>query len=200
MRRRIFVAINLPAEIVSFVKETMEEIKSKMTGSVRFIESGNWHFTISFLGYQDENDIAKISAVLKETTQNFKAPPIVLEKIVYGPEEERPRPPKFFDKKLGRARMIWLTTDRETSQRLSQIKNFLEKKLIEIGINLRMENRLFNAHLTLARFPTVARSSLPAIERGIIRRFEGPSLDLTESHLKRSGAEYEKLAEFPFSG
>ena len=51
-------------------------------------------------------------------------------------------------------------------------------------------------HITLARFRFA--KDLPAIKTNLSLNFHGESLDLMESHMKKSGANYEILQKMEF--
>lgn len=152
---------------------------------MRFLREENWHFTISFLGYQDDGGVKKIIGAARNAAQSFAPPIIKLEKIVYGPPGRT-------------ARMIWLIGSDETSQSLSDIKKVLEDNLESAGVRFDREARPFTAHLTLARFEPAPVVSLPPVEKRIKFAFNAANLDVMESRLKRSGAEYEVLSSFAF--
>jgi len=181
MKKRIFVAINLPGR----VKKKIEQEVENLTSSYRFLPPENWHLTLSFLGYQDDHSLSLIINTLKETANKFESPLIEFEKIIYGPPKKTPR-------------MIWLLGSPETSSKLSIIKNSLEDALIDNGVRFRHEQRPYTSHLTLARFESRAKSSLSTIEKELPLKFEAESLDLMESHLRRTGAQYEALSRFNF--
>lgn len=183
-KKRVFVAIDLPADIKQELAVAIAKIKPLFGPGVRFLSPENWHFTISFLGYQSDNDVSLIADALKETAQNFPSPAIQLERIIYGPIGKTPR-------------MIWLTASKETSEALDRIKKFLEKRLIELNIPFRQEIRPFKAHLTLARFAAPKGRELPLLDVPFPQEFEAESINLMESHLKRSGADYEIMAKYP---
>lgn len=106
--------------------------------------------------------------------------------------------------------MIWLTGSKETSKILGEIKNKLEDELIKNRVQFKKENRGFNCHLTLARFSlsqintdqTQINADICENLRSNLREsafaFYAKSLDLMESRLKRTGAEYEILASISF--
>ena len=95
----------------------------------------------------------------------------------------------------------------ETSRNLSLLKNKLEDELVKKDVRFQREKRgLGFAHITLARFsPTQINADIKRIDADIISvnqhihqresalSFQAQSLDLMESHLKRTGAEYEIL-------
>lgn len=179
------MAINLPKEIKTALIKSVEELKPLFEYGVRFVSPYNWHLTISFLAYQDDNNVNMISEAIEEVTSELEAPEIRFEKIIYGPVGKSPR-------------MIWLASDPETSDRLGKIKLSLENILKKKGVNFRQEYRRFNAHLTLARFQSGSLDSLPTIERKFEKAFWAVSLDLMESRLQRPGAEYSLLSSADF--
>lgn len=185
MTKRVFVAINLPGIIRRDLGKAVDKIKPLFGDTVRFLAPENLHLTVEFLGYQDDHSVSLISQALEKTAVEFQPPTIRFEKIIYGPAGKTPR-------------MIWLTCDKETSFGLGKIKDFLEKELFALGVSFRQEHRLFNAHLTVARFEAVSKKELPPLEISFNREFEAESIDLMESHLKRSGAEYDVLSKFEF--
>ena len=91
--------------------------------------------------------------------------------------------------------MIWLLGDNRASKLLGQIQNELKKQLVSEGVNFKLEYRPFTAHVTLARFKDVVKP-LPKIEQDFTLEFTLKSLDLMESVLKRSGAEYQIMSKF----
>ncbi|MBN2197839.1 RNA 2',3'-cyclic phosphodiesterase [Candidatus Wolfebacteria bacterium] len=184
---RLFIAINLPKEtkqkITKLIKKiNFEKISDK--SDFRWVSDNNWHLTVSFLGYQSEETIPVILQAIKKTIENFSAPFIEFEKIILGPQSKTPR-------------MIWLIGSNQTSKKLNEIKNCLENELIKNKIKFQRENRLFTAHLTLARFPInkYLKIGFPNIEK---MSFSTQSLDLMESRLKETGAEYEILKRVDF--
>lgn len=214
MRKRLFVAINLPDEIKEKIKEIVGQIQPLFDGStplttggeIRFLKPETWHITITFLGYQPLNAdlrglnadqrgrqlLAKIIESIKTTVKNFKPPLIEFDKVIFGPPGKKPR-------------MIWVVGDKKSSEMLGKIKNTLEDEFVKNGIKFQRENRPYNTHLTLARFNSILGTSdvlnieqklrdigCPKIE------FIVESLDLMESHLKRTGAEYKTLVKVDF--
>lgn len=186
MKKRLFIAINLPDEVKKQITAEVTQLQNKLRNyQIRFLSEENWHLTISFLGYQDDADVGEIIEATKTAAKSFTQPIIKLEKMVYGPP--------------GRTvRMIWLVGSPETSKNLAEIKEVLEDNLESAGIRFNRETRPLTTHLTLARFEPISTFSLPPIEKGTKLEFEAKSLDLMQSVLKRSGAEYMPLSVFAF--
>ncbi len=197
--KRLFIAINLPPHLKEIIaKSVNNKLISIRCGGLpdeakdfRWLSPENWHLTLVFLGYQPDEKIPNILESVKTTTQSLissKRPILVeFEKIIWAPPDKP-------------ARMIWLCGTKETSESLGEIKNYLEDSLVKNGVRFRIENRPYNAHLTLARFNFIKSDlrkevGLPNIEN---LSFTAQSLDLMESQLKRTGAEYEILTRMDF--
>jgi 2'-5' RNA ligase len=184
---RLFIALGLDEKTRSFVADIVSEIKNRFRGEIRFLPAENWHFTVTFLGYQNVNDLPKIESAITAALENFKSPIIVsFQKLCYGPLGGTPR-------------MIWLTTKNETSLRIKEMKIALENNLEKLGVQWQKESREYQGHLTLARFEPKRKTQLPFIDRIINWHYPVTSLDLMQSTLRQSGAVYEKLAQFDFS-
>ncbi len=182
MRKRIFIAIELPEKIKEKISEIVEELKPLFKFSIRWIEQANWHLTLVFLGYQNDEDIGLISEKLKSPLLEQKPFEILLEKIVYGPPGRQPR-------------MIWVQAK---SPEYGILKELIETELVTIGINFQKENRLPNPHLTLARFQQPIKN-LPEIDTPLDLIFKTEIVTLMESKLTPTGAEYCPLKQFALS-
>jgi len=86
MKKRIFIAINLPEKI----KEELFDYKNKWSElPVKWTKKENLHITLSFLGYIWDEDMPK---VLQETQElASKTPPftVKLDKISYFPSKQK---------------------------------------------------------------------------------------------------------------
>jgi 2'-5' RNA ligase len=207
--KRLFIAINLPEEIKTQITQILTQINTDIRDNPRFnqresafrwLPANNWHLTITFLGYQPDDAIPVIVESSKSAAKNYshilENMRIVFDGISFGPTGKRPR-------------MIWLVGTNETSKNLAVLKNTLEDELVKNGIKFQRENRPYNMHLTLARFnimkSDVQRKFYQYLGHRTSRdvgcpkiEFTPQSLDLMESYLKRTGAEYEVSAKIPF--
>jgi len=190
MKKRLFAAINLDSKTLDRLAAVSAEAQDKLAGKpgIRFVSDEHWHITLSFLGYQDDAALPGITSALEIASQSGDPFEIAFDRIMYGP----PRAP--------RVRMIWAMTDEASSRRIAKIKNIFEDELDRRGTAFDREHRPFAGHITLARFNgDFDRSALPAIEAQLSLRFEPKTIELMESELSRSGAEYAVLQQFSLS-
>ena len=194
--RRLFLAINIPEDIKKKISKKKEVLESMIPGA---IPQENWHLTLVFLGYQEDEYILPIIKSMQEVVSGFLPPQINFNSISYAPPKGTPR-------------MIWLNGDSESSKSLSLLKIALEDELIKNKVRFKLENREFNSHITLARFTTapenrvkgfrnISQKELPEIGeefQNLNWFFVPESVDLVESHLSSSGAKYEILQSINF--
>jgi 2'-5' RNA ligase len=188
--KRLFIAIPLSSSVAHSVKRIMTEVAGKFEHftekEIRFAPQENWHLTVTFLGEQSDDTLSVIADAMKTAAGKFEFPEIAFEKISYGPSAKKPR-------------MIWLVADRASSDRIAKIKGVLDDALVSRRVMFQQEMKLFLGHITLARFgEKMDFAALPQIERPLQFSFSGASLDLMESELKKSGAEYSLLQSFEF--
>ncbi len=193
--RRLFIAINIPEDIRMKISKKKEVLESLIPGA-NFVSSGgthitpaeNWHLTLVFLGYQEDEAILPIIKSMEDVASGFDSPEIILDSISYAPPKGAPR-------------MIWLNGSPETSKGLASLKITLEDELIKNKVRFKLENREFNSHITLARFNEISKKELPEIGKEFQNLdwfFMAGGIDLMESHLSRSGAKYELLQHIDF--
>jgi 2'-5' RNA ligase len=182
-KRRVFISIDLPENLKDRVEKKLEEIRYEFTNDIRFIDRKNWHITLSFLGSQTDEAIGNIVESIRSVVAQFQPPEIEFTDIGYGPTGKTPR-------------MIWLNGSLKTSKELHAIKDRIENDLIDRGVVFKREHRQMKVHVTLARFESVA--SLPDVQQDVSLRFFAKSIDLMESQLSPSGAQYEVLQKSNF--
>ncbi len=172
--KRLFLAINIPEDIKKKISKKKEVLESMIPGA---IPQENWHLTLIFLGYQEDEFILPIIKSMQEVVSRFSPPQINFDSISYAPPKGTPR-------------MIWLNGDGESSKSLSLLKIALEDELIKNKVRFKLENREFNSHITLARFRDISQKELPEIGeefQNLNWFFVPESVDLVESHLSSSG-------------
>lgn len=180
MNRRLFISISLPP---AWLDLFFQRVIPAMAG-IRWIEKGNIHVTVHFMGSIPEQEIVNIRKKLEGISAEI--PPFTLEfsKIDFAPPGKTKR-------------MIWAY--------FSPSKNFedlVQKIKITIGGKGAEEERLPLPHATLARFKDLhsvrgLKLETPAISDKVLMI---NSFELQESELLPSGARYHVLHSFPLKG
>lgn len=185
---RIFIAISLPEQIkkkLIIFSQKWPELK----GSIRWLKKEALHLTLLFLGPLTEREILKVSQIIKKITQFQKPFFLKFKKICYGPRKIIP------------PRLIW--TELEESPELLKLVKILKNEINKVGVLKRIEKREFLPHVSLARIKTwqwrrVEAEERPNIEEEFNLSFRVDSIQIMESKLKKAGAEYTILENFPF--
>ncbi|MCK4354905.1 RNA 2',3'-cyclic phosphodiesterase [Candidatus Parcubacteria bacterium] len=181
MKHRIFIAVNLPEDVRQALLDEQKEIPRDLP--VKLAKQDNLHITLCFLGYIEEEQISRICEIVKDIAEKHIAFSVNLDKISYGPPDIMP------------PRMIWALG--ALNKELSEINKELERELLG-----KKNVRDFVPHITLGRIKEwqwrrIEPEERPAIEKDISLEFEVKTIDIMESRLKRSGAEYTILQSFP---
>lgn len=191
---RVFIAINLPDE----AKNKLLEYKNKWTElPARWTTPENLHITLAFLGNTSDQELAEVCKLLQETGKRHTPFSIDINKITYGPDARRPK-------------MIWAIG--EKSNELTALQKDVEKTLGQgsdpsTSLDSARDKSLragkkFSPHLTLARLKTfelqrMEVEEIPQINEEISLSFPVNSIEVMESQLKRSGAQYTVCQSIP---
>lgn len=175
-RHRIFIAINLPEDIKGDLAGFQRQWGSLLA---RWVEPENLHITVVFLGYATDLELGEVCLAVKEVAAKQNGFTITLNKIIYGPDAEKPR-------------MVWVLG--EKSPELSALKNELDAAL-RGKIHYVPEKRGLNPHITLARIKSLEWRMLdleerPEINETIDMPLEVASIEVMESELKKGGPQY----------
>jgi len=179
-KRRIFIAVNLPAQIR---KKLLEFQRQWADLPVRWTKEPSLHITLVFIGYVDNDEMLEICQLARQAVRKSQPFEIKFKRICLGPPG---RP----------ARMIWI--EGEENPGLAKLKNNLEEALLN-SVNSgfsRRENRPFRPHITLARIRQWEWRSLlnkPQIDQEVSLAFSVESIEVMESRLLRDGPEYSVL-------
>ncbi len=182
-KKRLFIAINLPESIKNKLfdwelKLEQEYRLGEFRGrNINWVIKNNLHITLIFIGYATDDETYEIAKTMRKIAKKHQSFFINLEKMILGPPDKDER-------------MFWVQGGK--SQELAELQFDLENAL-SMGNNYQKEVRAFSTHITLARF----ESSISKIikEKGIVEKkinYQIPvdSIELMQSTLKRSGAEY----------
>jgi 2'-5' RNA ligase len=183
-RARLFVALDLPDDVRAGIVDWQRTALSDP--ALRVVRPEALHMTLIFLGYQAEEDGKTIAK--RAFDVDAQAPAVELLTDPVGvPRGKRPR-------------LIALGANSDETVALQEQ---VEERLAGAGF-YKPEKRPFWPHLTVARVkPEAPKSRQPALLRSpphplpehMFRFFRPTRLVLFKSHLRRTGAEYESLAE-----
>ena len=189
-KKRVFVAINFQETIKKQIREYKKEIQDSISPEFEFIfrwvDDENFHLTLNFLGNLNQQEIERVSEILEEISQNYKKSEIFFNKIVLGPEKNKPR-------------LIWM--EGTAGEELKKLKKEIDDVFLKQGFLGKKDIQKFTPHITLARirswqWHSIDREERPVIERDIGLKIPVDSIDLMESKLKRPYPEYIKLRSF----
>ena len=183
-RARLFVALDLPDDVRAGLVDWQRTALSDP--ALRVVRPEALHMTLVFLGYQAEKDAKTIAKTAFDVEAHAPAVELTTDPVGV-PRGKRPR-------------LIALAAN---SDETVALQKEIEENLVAAGF-YKPEKRPFWPHLTVARVkPEAPGSRKPALIRTpphrlpehMFRYFRPTRLVLFKSHLRRTGAEYESLAE-----
>jgi RNA 2',3'-cyclic 3'-phosphodiesterase len=183
-RARLFVALDLPRDVRAGLVDWQRTALADP--ALRPVRAEALHMTLVFLGYQAEKDVKAIAKAALATDAEAPAVELAAEPVGVPPGK--------------RPRLIALGAN---SDGTVELQRGVEERLVAGGF-YEPEKRPFWPHLTVARVKPEARGSRkPALIKTpphplpehMFRYFRPTRLVLFKSHLRRTGAEYEPMAE-----
>ena len=171
---RLFIAIELPSEVNTHLRELQEKIKG-----VKVKQASSFHLTLKFLG-----EVAPVAvADIQKRLSLIKVKPLraSLGKIGFFPSKEAPN-------------VIWVGLEPEDEIR--ELQSAIETVLA----GLFPREKHFQPHLTLSRIKErLDRASLLRLSNIVVKEidFKINGFKLIESKLNKDGPNYTTLASFP---
>ena len=179
---RTFIAIEIPGNIISKIRELQEGIKVYGL-KIRWVRSENIHLTLKFLGDVEAVKIVEIAETISKTAEGYTPISLKAKGIGVFPSIKRPN-------------VLWvgLTGQLESLVRLQKA---LDENLKELGFP--GEKRPFKGHLTMGRIKAKIDvkkfgDALMAFSSFKSETFTADQIVLYKSELKPSGAVYTELA------
>jgi 2'-5' RNA ligase len=177
---RLFVGIGLPPEL----KLRLSLLCSGVPGA-KWVEPGNFHVTLRFIGEVDEGRAADIDEALAQ----IRAPGFELALSGVG---------SFGS--ASKARMLWAGVEKSPS--LFHLHQKVESALMRMG--MQPEERRYTPHVTLARLKYAPEGGTTRLQAFLAEHalFKAPPFavdrfSLIASYLTKSGPIYEDEAEYP---
>jgi RNA 2',3'-cyclic 3'-phosphodiesterase len=170
---RLFVGIALPPEL----KLRLSLLCAGVPGA-RWVDPGNYHLTLRFIGEVDEGLASDIDAALLQ----IRAPRFDVTVAGVG---------RFGD------RLLWVGVDKNPP--LLHLRDKVESSLVRLG--LEADTRRYAPHVSLARLRNASETKLQAFlqENALFRAepFPVAQYSLIASYLTKSGSIYEDQADYP---
>lgn len=154
----------------------------------RWVAPENIHLTLKFLGATPDDKLDEIEAAVEKAVSGFRKFYFSLDELGAFPSAKR-------------ARVIWVGIHHGANE-LIELSKAIENAMAPLGFE--PENKAFKPHITLARIKNpkpieAALSKVPA-EGFSGRVINVDGVVIFESHLKRTGAEYEPARFIPLPG
>lgn len=195
---RLFVAIEIGDIIKKRFRECQERLK-EAGGGIKWVDVGNIHITLKFLGYVEEKHLSQVKDIINKSVQGIKPFSLRFKGIGGFPKFQRPM-------------VVFITAEEAVSASggsgdkkmsyLTTINSRLEEGFQALSIE--KEDRPYEAHLTLGRVKS------PHNTERLVRLMEeyreepfGEELVsrvlLMHSQLSPQGPIYTRLEEFPLN-
>ena len=183
---RIFIAIELPGEILRMMGQVQAQLKvGAPPGSVRWVHAEGIHLTLKFLGPVPASQVDAITAAMAAAARNVPSFTLTIGGAGCFPNLKHPR-------------VVWIGINEPTGK-LNSLQRAIESTISPLGYP--SEERGFQPHLTLGR---AARDALPndlkrlgelvaAANVGTLGQVSVTEIALIKSDLKPTGAEYTTL-------
>jgi len=183
-KSRIFIALDLPREVINEIKRVQEIINKKKLFDGKLVEPENLHLTLKFLGEINEDKIEEVKKRLRKI--RFE-----------GFESNLGEGGVFSSKYKSYARVIWIKLEGKCVWEL-------QKKIDEALDSLFEKEHRFMGHITLARIKRVydRKGFLDYVCGVKVKKikFKVDKFFLKKSERFPEGPVYEDLEEYKLSG
>ena len=180
---RLFIAIELPSNIIDGLRNVQEELKDK-SNKPSWAKPENIHLTLKFLGDTETGKIESMVNILEGIAGKSFSFEISVKGVGTFPAAGNPR-------------VIWVGI--EENKDMLQLYNNIEEGLATLGVE--KERRDFKPHLTLGRIKFL--NDRAGLKRGLekvaglnLARFAVAGFALFKSTLTPEGAIHTKLKEY----
>lgn len=188
---RCFLAIELSAELVQALRRVSDDLKNQGAQGVRWVQPGNIHLTLLFLGEVSRDLLPRLQKSLPPVVKEHLSFPIEVGGLGAFPSTRRPR-------------VIWIGIT--PSSDLTVLQKSIEKTCSSCGIQ--PEERSFSPHLTLGRISkSCTQEELSKLSRILsatrvqyLGTLQAQAVTFFSSELRPTGPVYSRIAQFPLAG
>jgi RNA 2',3'-cyclic 3'-phosphodiesterase len=188
---RLFIALEIPANVRAALGEISAKLRSQAGRGVRWTDPRGIHLTLKFIGHVEEARVEAIRGALAGV-HAAQAVEAAFRGLGWFPNARHPR-------------VIWAGVEAGAS--IPALATEIERALEPLGIA--RESREFRPHLTLARIQEERIKEEKGLDglRQEVERLGAPEFgratytdfDLMQSKLRPQGAEYTRVERFPFA-
>ncbi|MBI4744436.1 MAG: RNA 2',3'-cyclic phosphodiesterase [Actinobacteria bacterium] len=177
---RLFVAIELPAEVQNSLYEIKDYVGSKLKNA-RWINPSNLHLTLQFLGECSREQAEEIKDALKKAVYDFGSFSFDIGGFGGFPSNRRPR-------------VFWISATKG-NEKILELQRLVTESLSSLGF--KEEKKDFKSHITIARFKQ-PDDLKEALESEALLKFSRKEIlvdkiVLFQSQLSPKGAQYTAL-------
>ena len=179
---RAFIAIEIPSDIKTALKDLQSRLKSGNPNSIKWVEPENIHLTLKFLGNIHASQIDPVTSAMQTSVSAVHPFSLQIQALGAFPN-------------FGRPQVLWVGLNGDLNVLLN-LQHVLDLNLSRFGFPA--DNRPFSAHLTLGR----VRDTATLMEKQNVGKtlasdhfesnlgFEVQSLNLMQSQLSSSGPKH----------
>lgn len=171
---RLFIAVDLPAEIKQALLELQSELKQ--LGINGFWKSpDNFHITLEFLGEVEPNKIAVLTETMSKVVQHYGPFSLSITGIGAFPSLKKPH-------------TLWTAVSGGSLSELFRLRQDLHHELKNKDFNL--DERKFKPHISLASRPTIDKIDISSVRSKILGEYMVTEIVLFESKVIRGKRVY----------
>lgn len=178
MKHKIFIAINLPDQTKKKISKAIEAWRYL---PMRWVKEEQYHLTLYFIGYINDERVAEICEKMREIAERFDLFELEFRSIELALDPDNPR-------------MLWLKAD--ASEELGRLREEMEK---ELGV-FSKSPKGFHSHITLGRVKRIRWENLPekpALKKEFYASVPVESIDVMASEFTKRGLEYFTIESCP---
>jgi len=179
-KRKIFIELEVPRGLST---KLLQRARKWQDLPVKWTKEGNFHLTLAFLGYVDEEVLPDICEKVRDAVNQIDAFDVYFEKICLGPDKENPQ-------------NVWLEGPAS-----DELKNLIER--IEKSLNIaKSERKQLRPHVTLGRIRHEKWMELvekPEIDESFNVSIPAEVVFVMESNAIKGGPEYTPVEECPLA-
>lgn len=181
MKHRLFVAINLPQKLKNKLSRLILELQKRNKRlAIKWVASKNLHLTLHFLGYLNDDQISEIKKILNRIKGQHSRFKMRVGEIGGFPNLNSPK-------------VIFIDSKETENKEAQKIQKELSRELQKI--DLKIDKRPWQEHITLARVKAKCQPKIPRVEI-TDSEFEVGSIELMESELGSDGPRYSIVESF----